>query len=84
MDAPPAAPGAMSPEPVTVKVPPARRYPDSDPVVYVELLPPLTKVPRHPVPGRPPVRLTWSKMAVASVGLLVPDPPEICWLTCLA
>ena len=50
----------------------------------MELRPPLTEVPCQELPGQPPCRLTRSKVAVASVGAPVPDPPEICWLTCLA
>ena len=52
--------GAMSPDPVTVNVPPDRWNPvpgDAPP----------TASPPHALPGRWPVRLTWSKRAVARV-----------------
>ena len=57
--------GAMSPEPVTVNVPPAvRNRPGRDEASWA-CAPMLT--PRHPPPGAACGRLTWSKTAVATV-----------------
>src|SRR5690348_17008562 len=56
--------GAMSPEPVTVNVPPtARNRPGRDEASWA--CAPMLK-PRHPAPGACG-RLTWSKTAVATV-----------------
>src|SRR5690242_7090546 len=57
--------GAMSPEPVTVNVPPAVwNPPGSDDATWARA-PMLT--PRQPAPGCAPARLTWSNTAVATV-----------------
>ena len=82
MGTPSVTSGAMSPEPVTVKTPPAWRYPASCPVTLGESGPPLTEVPVQELPGQPPRRPTRSKVAVASVGAAVPVVLVSCWLVC--
>src|SRR5215831_4312661 len=62
--------GAMSPEPVTVNVPPAAwNRPGRDEASWARA-PMLT--PRHPAPGAACGRLTWSNTAVATVRPLLP------------
>ena len=62
----------MSPEPVTVNVPPAAwNRPGSAELTWV--FPPVAApmlAPRQPPPGTAPGKLTWSKTAVATVGPL--------------
>ena len=56
--------GAMSPDPCTVKTPPAWRYP---PGRGLSAAPDPTSRPAHWLPGRAPATVTWSKTALARV-----------------
>src|SRR5580692_8341197 len=60
--------GAMSPEPVTVNVPPAAWNRPGKDIAAWTFAPMLA--PRHPVPGAAAGKPTWPKTAVATVGPL--------------
>jgi hypothetical protein len=66
LPAEPATAGAMSPEPRTVKTPPTWRYP---PLRGLYAAPAPKSWPVHPLPGRVPDTVTWSKTALARVEL---------------
>ena len=79
---PPGTCGAMSPDPVTVNLPPACRNVSTWPVCgpNASWFPTLTPLQE---PGRRcPRRLTWSKIPVARLGPICPVVPPKNWDSC--